>query len=82
MKTVLLVNIAPVYISNDTCQPVNLTDNQKLLSSLFTDEFTFVQLYTPLVKFSGKTYKDLEAQINKFSTDNKIYDFESIIIKK
>ena len=82
MKTVILVNIAPVYISNDTCQPVLLTDNEKLLNSLFSSKYTFVEIYTPLAKFSGKTYKALDEQISKFSNDNKIFDFESIIIKK
>lgn len=82
MKTVILVNIAPVYISNDTCQPVVLTDNEKLLNSIFLSKYTFVQIYTPLAKFSGKTYKALDEQISKFSNDNKIFDFESIIIKK
>jgi len=81
MKTVLLVNIAPVYISNDTCQPVTLTDNEKLLNSLFGTEYTFVELYTPLAKFSGKTYKDLDIQISEYSKTNS-HDFLSIIIKK
>ena len=82
MKTVLLVNISPVYISNDTCQPVVLTDNEKLLNSLFGSEYTFVQLYTPLVKFSGKTYKELDQKISDYSKNNNYFDFEPIIIKK
>ena len=82
MKQVILVNIKTVYISNDSCYPVELTANEKLLNSLFSSQYTFVQLYTPLAKFSGKTYKALDEQISKFSNDNKIFDFESIIIKK
>lgn len=81
MKTVILVNIAPVYISNDTCQPVILTDNQKLFNSLFSSEYTFVEIYTPLAKFSGKTYKELDKQISEYSQTHS-QDFLSIIIKK
>ena len=82
MKTVLLVNISPAYISNDTCQPVVLTDNEKLLNGLFSSQYTFVQLYTPLVTFSGKTYKELDKKIRDYSQANNCFDFESIIIKK
>lgn len=82
MKTVILVNIAPVYVSNETGYPVELTDNEKLLNSLFSSQYTFVQVYTKLAEFKGKTYKDLDRQITEYSAKNNYYDFESIIIKK
>jgi len=81
MKTVLLVNISAAYISNDTCQPIELTDKEKLFNSLFFDKYTFVEIYTPLAKFSGKTYKALDEQIREYSKTNS-HDFLSIIIKK
>lgn len=31
MKKVILVNIRPVYIDNNTCQPVTLTPEERLL---------------------------------------------------
>ena len=81
MKTVILVNIKPVYVSNETGYPVQLTDNEKLLNSLFTSQYTFVEVYTKLAEFKGKTYKVLDEQISEYSKTNS-HDFLSIIIKK
>ena len=80
MKTVLLVNITPLHICNDTLQPVNLTEREKLLN-LFSNKYSFVEIYTPLIKLTGKTYKELDEKINNFSQQNNVYNFQSIIIK-
>lgn len=80
MKTVLLVNVSTCYISNETCYPVNLTYEEKLLNN-FHPKCTFIELYTPLIKFNGKTYKELDEKINEYSKTNS-HDFLSIIIKK
>ena len=81
MKTVLIVKIEPVYISNDSCLPVTLTDNDKLLSSLFNDKYSFVEIYTPLKKFTAKTYKAIDILIDTYCKQNKCFDTHSIIIK-
>ncbi len=82
MHTVILVNIKPVYISNETLQPVEITEKERLLSAIFQDKYLFVELYTPIVKFTAKTFKALDKLITDYSTTNKVYDFHSIIIKK
>lgn len=81
MKKVFLVNIKPVYIDNNTCQPVTLTPEERLLNSLFSSQYTFVEVYTKLAEFKGNTYKVLDEQISEYSKTNS-HDFLSIIIKK
>ena len=81
MKKIVLVNITPVYISNESCKPVQLTETEKLLNSLFSSQYTFVQVYTKLAEFKAKTYKELDRLIDEFSTKTNNYDFHSIIIK-
>jgi len=81
MKKVILVNIQPIYIDNNTGQTVKLTEKEKLLN-LFTSQYSFSELYTKLAVFQAKTYKQLDVLISDYSTTNKIYDFQSIIIKK
>ena len=81
MKQVFLINIRPAYICNNTGNEITLNDNEKLLNSLFTSQYTFVEIYTKMAEFKGKTYKALDEQISEYSKTNS-HDFLSIIIKK
>lgn len=82
MYTALLVNITPTYISNDTCQPVELTENEKLLNAFNGyDKYSFVEIYTPLMKITGKTYKEIDRKISEYSASAKTFDFQCIILR-
>lgn len=83
MKTVLLVNIKPLYVSNETCLPVELTETEKLLNYFNGHhKYSFVEIYTPILKIKGKTYKEIESKINEYTTKTRNFDFQTIVLNK
>jgi len=82
MKKVILVNINSVYISNETLQPANPTEHERLIDQfLGSNKFTFVELYTPIKTFTAKTYKQLNEMVLNFSETNKIWGYHCIEVK-
>lgn len=75
MKTLIAINTHSQYISNDTGEIVGLSWNDKLLSALYTNKYTFQEIFTIVAKFSAKTTKELNLLVDQYEATNPYPQF-------
>ncbi len=67
-----------LYINNETLLPEVLTDNQKLISSIYNSH-SFVELYRKITTITAKTKRQLNLDVYSFYDSVKRYDYEVYI---
>lgn len=72
MKTLIAVTVSSQYINNESGEVVELTHHQKLMSAIFTTEYTFQEIFTINATFKAKTTKELNSLVTAYEA-NGIY---------
>lgn len=69
------------YVSNDTCQVVELTSEQKLMDSIFGDKYTLVELVAKVGVIEANTLAALNDLAYDFASSKNVRDFSVYLIK-
>lgn len=76
-----MVNTTGKYISNDTCEVVNISSDAAMLSMFLNDgKYSFVELCTCLSTITGNTYRELDNKAQSYAEENNMYDFAVIMV--
>lgn len=71
-----------ITISNETCEPIEVSPEERLMDAIFGEKYCYVDLYTSLEIIWGKTLAEIETKSWEVARKNNTSDIEVFMIKK